>query len=105
MSSILLNQVTITGVAVSPTFALNGNINGNNNNPIWLIIRSVSGTSATLQINNPEDNSVWDNITDNNGVVKQFTINGTYEISSMIRNANFRINQTAGTSASYQVIQ
>lgn len=97
--TVLLPKVSLSGATTSNTFAIESS-----GLPAWLVIRSVSSSSATIQLQDPEDVTVWSDLTDNSGTAKTFTANGTYDMTNLVKKANFRINQTTG-SASYQVIQ
>ena len=97
--AILLSKTSLSGATTSSTFSIEST-----GLPAWLVVRSSSSSSATIQFQDPEDDTVWSDITDNNGTVKTFTANGTYDMTNLIKRGNFRINQTTG-SASYQVIQ
>ena len=101
--TLLLKQETVTGVAVSTTFS-----SKDSSNPALIIVRDIVGAvSFNVEIQNPENAAVWTELTNNDTLVAQFTPANDCTIDMILPSAtgNYRINQTAGTSASYQVIQ
>lgn len=100
---IILPQQTVTGVATSTEF-----LNEPLNNIAWILVRDpLGGVSFNLLLENPEKHDDWMSLTNNKLVVQRFSpLNDcSIRIELPSTRLNLKINQTAGTSASYQVIQ
>lgn len=101
--TLILQQETVTGVATSSVFS-----SKDSSNPSLIIVRDpLGGVSFNVQVQNPENSLIWTSLTDNDTNVSQFAPTNNCTITMVLPSSSVkcRINQTAGTSASYQVIQ
>lgn len=100
---IILKKQTITGVAVSSSFTSLAQ-----STPSWIMVRNISGSvSFKVEMQDPEDATIWTALTDNDTALKSFAPANDCSIEMSIPHSvvKLRISQTAGTSASYQVLQ